>query len=75
VNESAVSDKVVLGLMGTRSAQSEAPVGAAAEQRPPELSRSGKRVRSHRWYLGLNQAIAHKHAMCVLLHLDVQPYF
>ena len=49
MNESAVSAKVVLGLIGTRSAQSETPVRAAAERRPPELGRSGKRVRSHRW--------------------------
>jgi hypothetical protein len=49
VNESAVSAKEGLGLIGTRSAQSETPVRAAAERRPPELGRSGKRLRSHRW--------------------------
>ena len=49
MNESAVSAKEGLGLIGTRSAQSETPVRVAAEQRPPELGRSGKRVRSHRW--------------------------
>ena len=42
VNESAVSAKVVLGLIGTRLAQSEAPVRVAAERRPPELGRSEK---------------------------------
>jgi len=34
VNESAVSAKVVLGLIGTRQAQSETPVRVAAERRP-----------------------------------------
>ena len=39
VNESA---KEVLGLIGTRSAQSETPVRVAAERRPPDKGRSGK---------------------------------
>jgi len=43
VNESAVSAKVVLGLIGMRLAQSEAPVRVAAERRPPELGRSEKK--------------------------------
>jgi hypothetical protein len=43
VNESTVSAKEVLSLIGTRSAQSETPVRAAAERRPPELDRRGKK--------------------------------
>ena len=49
MSESAVSAKVRLVLIGTRSARSETPVRVAAERRPPDKGRSGKRLCGHQY--------------------------
>ena len=43
MSESAVSAKRGWGWFGAKSAQSEAPVRAAAKRRPPGRGRSGKK--------------------------------
>jgi len=47
VSESVVSAKCGWVSFGTKLAQSETPVRAAAKRRPPGRGRSGMKMRSH----------------------------
>jgi hypothetical protein len=79
VNESAVSAKVVLGLIGARSAQSETSVRAAAERRPPDLGRSGMEkgcaatdVVCGEWIYDLAAKGCLTRSLLTVLHVNVQ---